>query len=327
MNIFFSTIFALIVLGLSERTALMAATPLPLTAWTGEYFVEKQGAIYLKAELSQFKASQQTKFITGNLQIVVYNILTKNSYSLSHTLMDVSRAPKEIWKIPSGKYMVRSVDMVDANGAIRRWRPKIAADGRTFIVKRQAISNLGLWALIPLRDTGLNIKFTMTPNSYTESGDKKDSSVIKVIDGYNGESQQVLGGETVGAGAKGNYSTGKSLRAVTTVTRQISMFYKLNLFNHNYYARAASDILTLSDAQIRQCYIDRMNALDKDINGDIVFTFIIAHQNGTITKIKKSSGTIDDLALTHCLELRLQSIQFSPDATMIGELTYTFNVQ
>jgi hypothetical protein len=274
-----------------------------------------------------FQPGQLQRFAGGTVQVSVVNLLTRDVYKFSPSPVDSGVPPKEIWKIHSGKYLIRSIEIVDSQGAIRRFKPKNLDEAKHFLVKRSMISNLGLWQLSPVRDTGLSFRVSMIPNRYQEEGAKKESSVKSVIDGYTGDLQQEFAG-VAPLGAQGGGEGGKKqLRAVVTTNRLVALFYKLNLFKHNYYAKAMSETLTVYDGTLRQCLLDRMAQLDLDIRGQLVFTFILNKTTGTLTKIKKSGGTVQDQDLIRCLSLKLQSIQFSPDSSMIGELTYTFDVQ
>ncbi len=305
----------------------LGAATSTISTWKGEFFTEKQGGFYVQILMGGFQPGQQQRFAAGTVQVSLVNLLTRDVYKFSPSPTDSGVPPKEIWKIQSGKYLIRSIEMVDSQGAIRRFKPKNLAEANHFLVKRSTISNLGLWQLSPVRDTGLSFRVSMIPNRYQEEGAKKESSVKGIIDGYTGDLQQEIAG-VVPPGAQGGSGVGKKqLRAVVTTNRLVAFFYKLNLFKHNYYAKSMSETLTVYDGTLRQCLLDRMAQLDQDIRGQLVFTFILNKASGTLTKIKKSGGTVQDQDLIRCLSLKLQSIQFSPDASMLGELTYTFDVQ
>jgi len=147
-----------------------------------------------------------------------------------------------------------------------------------------------------------------------------------VIDGYSGAFQQEIAGNQLLAERK-KARTRRQLRSTVTTRRQLAMYYKLNLYKHNYYAKSMSETLTVYDTAMRQCYTDRMDQLGEDLEGQITFTFLLAKASGTLTKVKNSGGSIQDQELIRCISLKLQAIQFTPNTSMLGELSYTFQIQ
>jgi len=293
--------------------------------WKGEYFTAKQGGLYVKLLPKNFAPSAQTKFLTGNVQITVYNLLTKQLHMVSHSLGKVEGFPREIWKLSSGKYEIRSIEMIDMAGQKRRWVSG-PNSRKTFIVSRQNISNLGLWTIAPFGKGKLTVKFDMIPNSYSETGSKVESSVGAVIDGFSGLIQERFAGKRVIEGSDDGYSTNKQLRATAMFTRQISMFYALNLFRHNNMAREVSNVLVVYDPNIRRCYTDRLDERE-DLRGDVKFTFLLSKATGTMNKVKSTGGTANDPKLVRCMYLELGQMQFPVEENMVGEVTYTFDVQ
>lgn len=293
--------------------------------WKGEYFTQKQGGFYVKMLLKDFAASAQTKFLTGNIQVIAYNLLSKRQYIINHKMALTDGFPAEIWKLSSGKYEIRSIAMVDMAGVLRRWSSG-PDDRRTFLVPRQSLSNLGLWTLKPFGKDKLSVKFDMIPNSYTESGSKSESSVAAVVDGFSGLIQQKIGGKKVIDGADDGYGGSKQIRATMTYTRQIAMFYALNLFRHNYLAQQVSQVLVVYDPNLRRCYTDRLE-YNEALKGDVKFTFLLSKSTGTMTRIKQSGGTMTDPKLIRCMYLELGAIQFPVSENIVGEVTYSFDVR
>jgi hypothetical protein len=300
------------------------AVPFTAAPWKGEFFTSKQGGLYVKMLPKNFAASQQTKFLTGNVRLTVYNLLTKRLYIVSHSFGDIEGFPREIWKLTSGKYEIRSIEMVDMAGQKRRWvsGPR---SRKTFVVPRQSISNLGLWTLKPLGKDKLSVKFDMIPNSYAESSRKGESSVAAVVDGFSGLIQERFGGKKVIEGSGDGYSNNKQLRATITFTRKISMFYALNLFRHNYVAQEVSNVLVVYDPNIRRCFTDRLQEKE-DLRGDVKFTFLLSKATGTMNKVKNTGGTASDPKLVKCMYLELGQMQFPIKENIVGEVTYTFDV-
>jgi hypothetical protein len=320
------TIAVAATLALSGPTAFAQKdVPTIVSPWKGEYFSGKQGGLYVKIATEKFAASAQTKFLTGNIQITAYNLLSKRTYIVSHKMARIDGYPAEIWKLPSGKYELRSIEMVDTAGVRRRWVTGLK-NRKTFIVKRQCLSNLGLWTLRPFGKDKLSVKFEMIPNSYSEMGAKKESSVAVVLDGFSGLVQEQFGGKRVLAGADDDHSGKNEIRAVITYTRQISMFYALNLFRHNYLAQAVSQVLIVYDPNLRRCYTDRLE-YNENLRGDVKFTFLLSKASGTMTKLKNTGGSAADPKLVRCMYLELAQIQFPVKENIVGEVTYTYDIR
>jgi len=289
--------------------------------WAGEYFDQREGGFYLKTQLKGFKASQQTSFMTGNIQIKLFSILRKKEYLLTHRISAIRGYPAELWKAPSGKYIIRSVSMVDTSGKIRTWQGT-RKNMKTLIIKRQILSNFGLWTITPRGANGLKVKFAMVGNSYKENSTKSESSVAAVINGFNGVVQEKFAGKKIQKKAEENYDRLGSV----TVTRQIEMYYALNLFKHNYRAQSIADVLKVYEPNMRKCYTDRLRK-DDNLKGTAKYLFILSKVTGTMAKLKNSGGTAArDAKLVSCLFYEMGHIQFPVPETMIGELTYTFGV-
>lgn len=300
-----------------------AEAPLSASSWNGEYFGKHQGAVYFKIGLKDFPASAQTKFLTGSIQVTVVDLLKHKSYVISYSLQDVDEAPRDLWKFSSGKYAVASIVMIDTFGVRRTYRGVKGA--KSFTVKRQCVSNLGIWTISPTGKDGLTARFDMAPNSYRETGDKAGSSVAAVLDGFTGLMQEKIGGKKVQNGAEANYADGE-MRTTVTFTRQISMFFKLDLMRHNVHAPSIAQVLQVYDAPFRLCYTDRLEVNDA-LKGDVTFTFLLSKSTGTMAKIKQTGGSLNDPKLAQCLYYELAQIQFPVPENMIGELTYIYDVR
>jgi methionine-rich copper-binding protein CopC len=304
------------------------AAPLtPLTEWKGEFFQMKQGGLYVKIEPKGFKASRQSKVLTSNIQVTIENILKRKAYVLSHKMAAVDGPPRELWKLPAGKYLVKSVVMVDTAGVKRVWRGEESGPNhKAFSVKRLMISNLGLWSVRPEGKAGLAVVFGMVPNSYVEAGDRTGSSVAAVINGFTGLVQEKFAGAKLFKAAGKDFAGKGEMRATVSFTRQIAMFYKLDLFKHNRYGKQISEVLAVYDSNLRNCYTSRLDYNDR-LRGEVKFAFILSKQTGTMTKLKPAGGTANDPKLVECMYFELGQIQFPAPETMIGELTYTFDVR
>lgn len=294
-----------------------------LSEWRGEYFAKRQGAIYLHMALKGFKRSSLSSGMATNIQITITNVLKEQDYLVSHELQQVGSSPRFVWKLPSGKYQIKRIELVDEAGVKRVWQN---SKSPSFTVRRLCISNLGLWTLAPAGTNALDAKFGMIANSYKEIGRKEDSSVLAVINGFNGLVQAKLGGKQLLAKAKKDYESGRELRTGLSFSRQIAMFFKLDLMQNNYFAKPIADVLTTFDPNLRTCYTDRLDENDK-LRGDVKFTFLLSKETGTMTKLRHTGGTADDPKLVECVYYELAKMQFPVDRNMLGEITYSYDAQ
>lgn len=293
--------------------------------WKGEHFDKAQGGAYLRTSLLGFKASAQTRFMTGPIQITLENLLDKKVYILSYDPGELAMRSRQIWKFPAGKFLVKAISLVDTTGARRTWSPS-KSDRRIVIIRRHCLSNLGRWALAPVGANGLRVQFAMAPNDYREEGTKRDSTVAAVVDGFSGLVQDELGGKRVLAAAKKGFESKTEMRQVVKFTRQISMLYRLDLFKHNYQSKQIAQVLDLHDGMIRRCYTDALDAQD-GIHGDLRFTFLLSKDTGTMHKLRHTGGMITDPKMINCVYLSLAQMQFAATQNMVGEIRYTYDVK
>lgn len=293
------------------------------SSWNGEYFEKKQGAIYFRVSLERFAGRGLEAAPIGLIEITVTNLLKKNQYLINFEPNTLEIRSRALWKLPAGKYSVSRISLVDAAGVRRSWQPGLKRD---FVIKRLCISNLGLWTLTPEGRTGLGANFTMVPNSYRELGRKKDSSVVAVLDGFNGLVQEKLAGKALLNDAERNYETQRQIRVGLKFTRQIAMFYKLDLMRNNFRAKPIAAVLSAYDANFRACYTDRLEE-NNALRGDVRFTFILSKETGMMSKLRHTGGSADDPQLVQCVFNELKKIQFPIEDNILGELTYTYDVQ
>lgn len=309
--------------GMTLPTSISFAKNPPVTAseWNGEFFDQKQGGAYLKVQLGAFPSSNRSSPITGNVQIALYNILAETTYVLSYAQGPIDGAPRQLWKIPTGKYLVQQVLLVDGSGTKRVWLP--GTTRHPVIIARQCVSNLGLWTIAPAGPSGLKVDFAMTANTYREESPASESSVAAIVDGFTGRVQQVLGGKKVITKAEEDFAEANEMRAVVRMTRQIGMFFKLDLFRYNAYAREVAAVLSAIDPNLRQCYIRALEQTPS-AKGTMVFGFLLSRENGRMKKVNRTGGTLTDPTMIECLVQELSITQFPAKETMVGELTFTF---
>jgi hypothetical protein len=108
-----------------------------------------------------------------------------------------------------------------------------------------------------------------------------------------------------------------------SVTRQISMFYRLDLLRDNEHSKDMAAIMHIYDAPVRACYVERLD--DQPwLKGDVDLSFAMSKQSGGMEKIRHVGGTLRDPALVQCLKRRLAEIPFQPPRDMRGKLRYRF---
>lgn len=305
-------------------TAAAFGAPIQATEWRGEYFDKKAGAIYVRSVAKGFRGSK-TKYLASPLEITILNILKKETYVFPLAMERTDEQPSKVWRLPAGKFEVTRVVAVDPSGQQRTWAPE-EDKGRKFVVKRQSISNLGIWTLSPSGKKDLEVAFDMAPNTYEEGGKKKESSVARIIDGFTGLTQETFAGKKVKDMAEKDYSAKDQARSVIKTTRNIAMFYTLNLFKHNYNAKKVATVLNVADPALRGCYSDRLEWAEK-LAGEVRFTFLLSKKTKSMDKLKFTSGTVNDDKLVECLYVQLSQLQFPIEDNMIGELAYTFDVK
>ena len=293
----------------------------PLAEWNGQYFDKKQGGVFTTLALTGF-----SRTVTTNIIVYIDDILQRKSYQIS--LKPNNSGPLggalTVWLAPSGKYLLKQIVMVDGAGTKRSWSD--ASGKTTLIIRRQCLSNLGEWRLQPAGRDGLKVDFKTIPNPYKEDSPKSQSSIVAVFDGFSGLLQEAFGGKKVLQGSATGFGNARELRQTITFTRQISMFFKLDLLRQNRFAKSVADVLTTYDANMRKCYTDRLDFND-DLRGEVRFTFLLAKASGTMIKVKSTGGTIADPKLSECLFMELSHMQFSVAENLVGELIYTYDVK
>ena len=291
----------------------------PLPKWSGEFFRKDEGGLYLKVALKGFSNVVTTTSVT----IHFFSPISKESFVIQHRLNDISAPPDEFWKMKSGKYFVLTVVVIDDDGLSRSFT---ARRGKSFVIKKLSLSNLGLWTISPQGAKGLKISLKMIPNSYREKGPANESSVANVIDGFTGLTQEIIGGNKLHKAAQKDFSTRDEMRATVTYQRKISMFYSLNLYQHNSaYGEDILHILQIKDPELRQCYQERLEFVNY-LAGQVTFKFLLSKKSNSMKSIKKTGGNINDPKLIKCLYYELAGTQFPVKTNMVGEVTYTFGV-
>ncbi len=109
-----------------------------------------------------------------------------------------------------------------------------------------------------------------------------------------------------------------------SVTRQISMIYRLDLMRDNAHSKSMAAIMHIYDAPVRACYVERLDDAPA-LKGEVDLSFAVSSKSGGMEKIKHVGGTLKDPALVKCLKRRLAEIPFQPPRDMQGKLRYRFD--
>lgn len=310
---------------LSIFLSLIAATPETPVEWKGEHFDKAQGGVFLRILFAGFRSTTPTRAMLGPVRITLSSLLDGKIYLITHEISSLGTGPRQIWKLPSGKFEIETVSTIDPFGTKRQWK-KVKKGEKIVIVRRQCLSNLGTWHISPSGGDGLSLSISMTPNDYQEEAPKAESSVAAVVDGLSGMVQEILGGKRVLKASERNFESKTDMRHTVKYIRQISMFYRLDLFKHNYHGREIAKVLDTNDGIIRNCYSSALDA-NETLKGDLHFTFLLSTKSGTMMKLRHSGGGILDPKMINCVYTALGQMQFSVPENMIGDLRYTFASQ
>jgi hypothetical protein len=305
--------------------SLIAATPETPVEWKGEHFDKAQGGAFLSVFFAGFKSSVLGRTMVGPVRITLSSLLDRKVYLITHEISALGTGPRQIWKLPSGKFEIETISMIDPTGTKRQWK-KAKNGEKLIIIKRQCLSNLGAWKMTPIGVNALSLSIEMTPNEYREEGPKSESSVAAVVDGLSGMVQEILGGKRVIKASVSNFESKSDMRHTVKYTRQISMFYRLDLFKHNYHGREIAKVLDTNDGIIRNCYSTALDAAET-LKGDLRFTFLLSTKTGTMMRLRHSGGSILDPKMINCVYTALGQMQFAVPENMIGDLRYTFASQ
>lgn len=307
--------------------ATASAQALSLSPWKGEFFTDKQGGLYVKIQALPLVPGMRNEFLE-NIDVTVQNLLTSEFYTFTQKATRPIDPPQVQWKLPAGKYRVTKIQAYEKNGMVRRWIKEITGkNAKPFVVSRQCLSNLGVWTLKPVSAAFLDARFEPQANSYKEIGNKSDSAIAAIIDGWSGAIQERFAGkDRLETGKVQNHSRNDEARIVATSTRTIKMFFKLDLFRHNRFSKETAAIIDAGANDLRECY---KKGLDKDaqMRGDMQLSLLFSKETGTIKKVRASGGSITDPPVIKCVSDALMGMRFTARENMVGQLTYNFEVE
>jgi hypothetical protein len=129
-------------------------------------------------------------------------------------------------------------------------------------------------------------------------------------------------------GAAPGAAPGEALTTLATyrARREVAMFYRVDLRRDNAHSPAVAGVIRANDARLRTCYTDRL-AEAPDLKGQMVFSFRLSRRSGTMSRIARVGGSLDDKRLEQCLRQRLAKLAFHPPRDMGGTLAYDFDAR
>ncbi|MEZ4743191.1 MAG: hypothetical protein R3B45_12230 [Bdellovibrionota bacterium] len=307
------------------RTQVVAAPATPVLPWMGDVLGKREGAFYLKVQMKGFASSKAGLDVSQTVQLYLYSIIQKKMYVVSHLMDDNEGTPSSIWRIPSGKYRISKISLVDDAGVSWQWQPKKMS--KSFVVHRKTLSNLGMFTLKSSdKKSSLKVSYRMIADSYDSARAKSDHLLTSVINGFNGQVQANIAGQKAFNPPSKEVKARSKLRVEYTFQRKIVMYFMVDLFKHNRYSQSIRKVLDGHDAQFRRCYMEQLD-LDGNFDGQLKFKFLLSKSISAMKKIKFGGGSITKPKMVQCLFNELNGLSFPVPETMIGELSFEFKVR
>lgn len=290
----------------------------PLEPWNGEYLQNDYGAVYTRIFLDNFPRVKGDQRITASPNINIRNIRTNKRYVISQAETMNSVEPIQVWKIPVGDYVVEKITINDNKGATRTWKPpKVPKVSIRYLF----LSNMGDIRISPFQ-SGLKVKFVQQKNLYKNS--LGHDSFAGVIDAYSTKVQAKLGGEKTLRSARDDFGSGNEARTAFSMTRTISMVYRVDSSGNQSTRRVFSNTLSAQDSDLRRCYMDELDVM-AGLRGTADFQFQLAPSGGTFSQIKYQGGNLQSPKAVQCLTLTLGKMQFPINQRLAGRVTFVFD--
>lgn len=250
----------------------------------------------------------------------IRNTKTGQIYAMSQAPTESDADLLQVWKIPSGIYVVDKLSINENTGITRSW--SAGKKRPTFTVKHLHLSNLGKIRLKPFGRTGLNVTFVSGPNIYEHTA--SHHTFVAVLDAYKNKVQKVLGGEQVAKDAKENFGISGEARAAFSMSRQISMMYQVDSNGTQANRKLLSSTISGQDSELRRCYMDQLD-LQLGLRGTVTYNFQIAANNGSFRMLQYNGGSLSSPKTVECLTLALRRLQFPVNKSLVGRLAFEFN--
>ena len=238
---------------------------------------------------------------------------------------DFAAHTEMLFKLPSGKYLLKSIHFSSNSGKRIRWKvnPKKPV---TFHIIRQVISNAGVWRL-KLSSSGrlrfLTKKFNVKKERNWLQGFKETAAAV--VDAKSKIVQMTLGGKKIQRQAATLVTDDTDAFSVISHKRTISFYYSVDLLRNNRFAQSFANTLSSHDATLRNCYTESLET--SSASGKLTFSILYSGSKKRIVKLQKSSGAGRLESAAQCLYEKLQDIPFTISKTMAGRVTFTMGVK
>lgn len=299
---------------------LAFAAPLPLHAadappsipkvWNGELMESDQGAIAIHSVIFDMDAGA----VDGAFSFLLKGRTNKIVYSFQSPTQNPKAPPAMIWKIKDDVYDLMEVSLINRRGQ------RLVLKGpykKAFTVKAGSLSILGEWFLVQAKD-GKELRLLVKAQPNRTPVERLQKTFRSVISGLDGDVLQQFDKKNPAA-APGQ------IRAAIRSQRSILMTYKLDLFQDNRVAGQVAAVLSTNDADIRSCYTDLLETTDA-ISGTLAYTFVYSGSVQGIKALKIKNSGIKDPRFLECMSYKLRGLTFPIAKSMIGELTFQFQV-
>lgn len=102
------------------------------------------------------------------------------------------------------------------------------------------------------------------------------------------------------------------------------ILHKLDLGKENRYANAIATLFASAE-KFRACYLTRLDQTP-ELRGHIASSFVVTKAGGSMDRIKRVGGSLDDPRLNACLSRELAKVPLNPPRNLRGKLLYSFDV-
>ena len=183
------------------------------------------------------------------------------------------------------------------------------------------MSNLGYWTIKPVGKSKLGVSIAPYKANYKHPHDH--DTFVAVIDGLSGKVQKKLGGSQILRDAQDNFGSQGEARASFTHTRQIGMYYQINLGRNNRFAKTILKAIQNQEITFRTCFMDALE-INPDLQRQSKIFLPVAKANGAIDKVKHQGGSIKNKKMVQCLYYNLGAMQFPLSRNIGGSITFIF---
>ncbi len=299
----------LILLSFSSGLGWAAQRTLIPKVWNGELMEADEGGIYVQSVLADLGARSRN----GSFNFVLQGRRRQLQYVFQTNASGLKESPQTVWKIKEDDYDLIAITLVDEQGLKWDWKGPYR---HGFKVQGKSLSYFGVWYLVQIAQ-GHQLKILAKPGTNVFKDEQSQGAFQSIIEASTGRELKTLT-EKAAVGKQ-------ELRHVIRSTQTIGMFYKLNLFKQNAYAEGMSQIIQANDPDIRSCYTDYIERVP-DSQGQVAYTFVYSSVTKSIKSLKVKQTDFRDGRFLECLNLKLMGLDFNIGSSLIGELTFSFQL-